>query len=173
LGGGKFANGALSAAFVHLFRESIRPAQRLKVRFSGGSDEVDTMFDSGEEAYNEFSGGKLAKVKDLLLRYAQTPRGREVMAQSGTLKIQPGNGSASFNGVNINFSGRGGLPALGHEIGHTIFGGGYVDYRGQGCPSCPVGNVRYNENPFRMIRRETYTETNRNSDYYGHMFWVY
>ncbi|AYQ56557.1 hypothetical protein MS2017_0835 [Bathymodiolus thermophilus thioautotrophic gill symbiont] len=154
LGGGKFANGALSAAFVHLFRESIRPAQRLKVRFSGGDDEIDGMYSNGEEAYNAGAEDPNAsmKVRDQLLMYAQTPVGAKVMSQRGTLTIYPDNGddpSASIGRMSINYNGRNPI-ALAHEMGHTIFGGGYVDYRGQGgCSSCPVGNVQVHENPFR------------------------
>jgi len=98
---------------------------------------------------NELHSNPNYFVKDQIEIYKQTTMGRKVFSQSGTLTISSGAGSARFNGTSINFSGRGGVPILGHEIGHTIFGGGYVDYRGQGCPSCPVGNVQVNENSVR------------------------
>jgi RHS repeat-associated protein len=153
LGGGKFINGATSAAFAYLFSESIKP--ELKVKFSiPGYEANDSVYDSAEEAYNAGAESPTAstRVRKQLIIYSQTAVGNRVMSQRGTLTIYPdydSKPSAPINKMLINYSG-GNILALGHEVGHTTFGGGYVDFKGQGgCSSCPVGNVQVHENSLR------------------------
>jgi len=102
-------------------------------------------------------------------------RGNVSLGKKPTIPCK-GAGSARFNGTSINFSGRGGVPILAHEIGHTIFGGGYVDFLGQkGCPSCPVGNVQTNENSVRRDLgkrlRNWYPNPNGGKNYFVGEVW--
>jgi hypothetical protein len=90
LGGGKFINGATSAAFAYLFSESIKP--ELKVKFSTpGYEANDSVYDSAEEAYNAGAESPTAstRVRKQLIIYSQTAVGNRVMSQRGTLTIYP------------------------------------------------------------------------------------
>ncbi len=175
LGGGKFANGAVTGAFRYLVADTTQPKPRLSVVFGSTDNEF---FNSPEEAFR-YHGGDPELVRAEIDRYANTPRGREVFSQAGVLTINPAFGdgpNAAFGGTSINYDG--GRPnGFAHEIGHTIFGGSYCDYAGQavGCGSIfPIGNVQANENPFRAATgqqpRRVYIETDRANPNFGKVF---
>ncbi|MBA5249721.1 MAG: hypothetical protein FE834_09380 [Gammaproteobacteria bacterium] len=181
IGGGKFANGAQAGAFRYLFNEGMRAGQGLKVRFSTKDYDDGTTTDFYESAEDSYisGGGNPNQVRKEFSYFSSSPRGAEIMSQSGTLTIYPGSASAPFGKEYFYYSG-GHIDSIAHEIGHTSFGGSYLDYLGQDiltpCGSCRVGNVQVNQNPFRRWRgvknRNTYTETGIGHPYEGHMFWT-
>lgn len=149
--------------------------RKLRVVFTS----LNTEFYKNAEAAYKADGGDPKQVRAEIERYTETPLGKKIFSQQGTLTISATSGgaiSAPIGGTHINYDG-GRKNAIAHEIGHTIYGGSYCDYPDQidGCGSkYPVGNVEHHENTFRALTgqkpRKTYTETDVNHKHYGKTF---
>ncbi|AYQ56154.1 hypothetical protein MS2017_0409 [Bathymodiolus thermophilus thioautotrophic gill symbiont] len=142
LGGGKFANGALSAAFVYLFRESMHTTrQALKIQFRGGTktERVGVLSD-----LNDIFG---TKRRAKMLSNTQSPLVIDLSVKNRAY-IQ--NVPSDTIYIDLNFHPKistdsGGIPAttrriLSHELGHSVFGA--LD---DGINR--MNNINLNENP--------------------------
>jgi len=142
LGGGKFANGALSAAFVYLFRESMHTTrQALKIQFRGGTKaERASVLSDLNDIFGTKRGAKMLSNTQSPLTIDLSVKNRAFVKNAPSDTIY----------IDLNFHPKistdsGSIPAttrriLSYELGHSVFGA--LD---DGINR--MNNINLNENP--------------------------